>query len=174
MSDSKTGNKVIPLPARKDKDGAAKAARMSERKWGREAMDAKGYCIVPSLLLHAQARLKMTPSQLAIVMHLADYWWYADRKPWPSKKTLGERVNLSPRQVQRHLAELEKMGLVARNERRSPLQGKLSNEYDLSGLVKRLKEIAPEFKAVEDEARAKRRAVARPGFKNRARTGSGA
>jgi predicted ArsR family transcriptional regulator len=101
-------------------------------------------------------------------------WWYADRKPWPSKKTLGERVNLSPRQVQRHLAELEKMGLVARNERRSPLQGKLSNEYDLSGLVNRLKEIAPEFKAVEDEAREKRRAVARPGFRNRARTGSGA
>src|SRR5262245_38545445 len=155
MSDSKTNNKVIQMPARAA--GAGKAPRTSERKWGREVMDAKGYCIVPSLLLHAQRRLKMTPSHLAIVMHLADYWWYAEGKPWPSKKTLGARVNLSARQVQRHLAQLEKLGLVARNERRSPLQGKLSNEYDLSGLVKRLKELAPEFKAVEDEVREKRR-----------------
>jgi len=39
----------------------------------------------PSLLLHAQARLRMTPTHLAIVVHLNDYWWHADRKPWPRK-----------------------------------------------------------------------------------------
>jgi DNA-binding transcriptional ArsR family regulator len=154
---------VIQMPAR-----ATAATRMSERKWGREVMEAKKFCIFPSLLLHAQARLKMSPTHLALVMHLIDFWWDADRKPWPSKATLAERVGLSPRQVQRQMAELERMGLVTRVERRGYHRGKLSNEYDLSGLVARLKELAPEFKAVEEEAKKKRRAVARPGIRRRA------
>ena len=127
--------------------------RMSERKWGREVMEARNFCILPSLLLHAQARLKMTPTHLALVLHLADFWWDADRKPWPSKAKLAERVGLSPRHVQRQMAELEAMGLVRRNERLSRLKGKLSNEYDLSGLVARLKDLAIEFKAADAEAK---------------------
>jgi len=66
------------------------------------------------------------------------------------------------------MAELEKMGLVARRERRGAHRGKLSNEYDLSGLVKRLKELAPEFRAVEEEVKKQRRAVARAGLRRRA------
>ena len=147
---------------------AAATTRMSERKWGRKVMEAKRFSIIPSLLLHAQARLKMTPTHLAIVMHLNDFWWAADRKPWPAKATLAERMGLSSRQVQRQMAELEKMGLIQRKARHGPHGGKLSNEYDLSGLVARLKELAPEFKAVEEEARKRHRAVARPGLRKRA------
>ncbi len=163
MASSKSKN-VIQMPARQV---TPTVTRMSERKWGREVMEAKRFCLFPSLLLHAQARLKMTPTHLALVIHLIGYWWGADRKPWPSKATLAARVGLSARQVQRQMAELESMGLVKRNERRGPHCGKLSNEYDLSGLVARLKELAPEFKAVEDEAKERRRAVARPGFRKR-------
>jgi len=141
--------------------------RMSERKWGREVMEARNFCILPSLLLHAQARLKMTPTHLALVLHLADFWWDADRKPWPSKAKLAERVGLSPRHVQRQMAELEAMGLVRRNERLSRLKGKLSNEYDLSGLVARLKDLAIEFKAADAEAKKQREAMVRPGFRKR-------
>ena len=154
---------VIQMPPR---PGAA-VAKMSERKWGREVMDVRNFCIFPSLLLHAQARLKLTPTHLALVMHLIDFWWDVDRKPWPSKATLAQRLGLSPRQVQRRMAELEAMGLVHRNERRNALRGKLSNEYDLSGLVERLKQLAPEFKAADQEAKKKRQAVARPGFRKR-------
>jgi hypothetical protein len=132
MSDARSKN-VIQMPT---PQAAAKAARMSERKWSRAVMDVKGFCLFPSLLLHAQARLKMTPTHLAVVLHLIDYWWDVDRKPWPSKATLGARVGLSPRQVQRQMAELEEMRLVQRNERRGGHRGKLSNEYDLSGLVR--------------------------------------
>ena len=151
--------KVVPLRPRR-------AAKASEEKWGRPVMDL-GFCIVPSLLLRAQARLKLSPTQLAIVMHLADYWWDAHRKPWPKKQTLGDRLGLSARQVQRHMAELEKMGYVTRIERTAPHRGKLSNEYDLGGLVKRLKELEPEFREVEEENKERRRAVARPGLRRR-------
>ena len=139
------------------------AAKASERKWGKAVMD-RGFCIVPSLLLRAQARLKLSPTQLAILMHLADYWWDVDRKPWPKKQTLGDRLNLSARQVQRYIAELEEMGYVKRIERTAPHKGKLSNEYDLSGLVERLKQLEPEFRQVEEENKERLREVARPGF----------
>ena len=144
----------------------AKATKASERKWSKQVMDL-GFCIVPSLLLKAQRRLRLNPTQLAVLMHLADYWWDVDRKPYPSKKTLGERLALSPRQVQRHIADLEALGYVKRIERRALHRGKLSNEYDLSGLVERLKELEPEFRKVEEEIRTRRRAVAQPGLRSR-------
>jgi hypothetical protein len=46
-------------------------------------------------------------------------------------------VNLSG-QVQRYIAELEQAGLVQRIERRAAHRGKITNEYDLGGLAKRL------------------------------------
>lgn len=138
-----------------------KETKASEAKWGKRVMGL-GFCLVPSLLLRAQARLGLSPTQLALLMHLADYWWEVQRKPFPSMKTLGERMKLSPRQVRRYLAELEQAGLVMRIERKAPHRGKLSNEYDLSGLVAKLKELEPEFRRVEDDIKEQRRAVSRP------------
>jgi hypothetical protein len=153
----KSAAKVIPLKP-------SRAASAWERKWGAAVLKI-GFCGVPSLLLRAQRRLKITPTQLALLMHLVDYWWDADRKPYPSKKTLGERLGLSARQVQRYAAELEEMGLLKRIERTAPQRGKQSNFYDLTGLVERLKELEPEFRRVEDDIRAARKAVARPGLR---------
>jgi hypothetical protein len=165
MSDSeKPPENVVPLHP-------AKATKASERKWSKGVM-ALGFCMVPSLIFRAQARLKVSPTQLAILMHLADYWWDVNRKPYPSKKTLGDRLGLSARQVQRHIAGLQKMGLLHRVERTAAHRGKLSNEYDLSGLVERLKALEPEFKNVEVEAKARRRAVSRPGLRPHARSAS--
>jgi len=164
MSDKTKGSetaKVIQLRP-------SKATRASEAKWGKAVMDL-GFCIVPSLLLRAQRRLKLNPTQLAVLMHLADYWWEVNRKPYPSKGTLGERLGLSGRQVQRYIAEMEEMGLVKRIERRAAHRGKLTNEYDLSGLVKRLKELEPEFREVEEEIKTRRRQVAQPGLRRRAK-----
>ena len=146
-----------------------KAANASDEKWGKKTMEL-GFCIVPSLLLRAQKRLRLSPTKLAVLMHLADYWWDVDRKPYPSKQKLSERLGLSPRQVQRHIADLEQAGLLLRIERRNKHGGKLSNEYDLSGLVDRLKALAPEFRKVEDEVKSLRKAVARPGLRRRAKT----
>jgi hypothetical protein len=63
--------------------------------------------------------------------------------------------------------ELEDMCLVKRKPRTSLQKGKLSNEYDLSGLVARLKELAIEFKVADEEAAKKKLAVGRPGFRKR-------
>lgn len=124
--------------------------KMSDKKWGRDVMKL-GFVVIPSLILRAQPRLGLNPTQLAVLLQLIDHWWDNDKMPYPSKTTLANRLGLGPRQVQRYIAELEQAGLVKRVERIALHEGKLSNEYDLSGLVKRLKEIEPEVRAVNEQ-----------------------
>lgn len=126
------------------------SSRASERKWGKEVC-ALGFSIVPSLIFRAQARLGLNATQLAVLLQLADYWWDEERHPYPSKATLGERLKLSPRQVQRYIAELEAAGFVKRKERYASHKGRLTNHYDLSGLVAKLKKLEPEFRKAEEQ-----------------------
>ena len=158
MNDGKTATaKVVPI---RPTGTTTEKTRESEKKWGKNVI-ALGFCVIPSMLLRAQQRLGLNPTQLAVLMQLCDFWWDSDRKPFPGKKALSERLGLSPRQVQRYIAELEQAGLVQRIERRAGHGGKLTNIYDLSGLVARLKKLEPEFRAVEEEAKASRKAVAK-------------
>lgn len=147
---------------------AAKSSRIAELKWGREVMSL-GFCITPSLLLKAQKRLRLTPPQLMVLLHLMDIWWGDQNSlPWPSKRHLAERIGMGQRRVQAIVAELEEAKLVVRKERRDRFNGKTSNAYDLSGLVKRLQEIAPDFIHAEKEVKRLRRAAAQPGVRSRA------
>lgn len=160
MTTQKTAT-VLKLPVAKRKADSA-----SEKKWGKAVL-AQGFSILPSLIFKAQRRLQLKPIELAILVHLADFWWDAERKPYPSKERLSERLGIGPRQVQFWIANLEKAGLVQRTQRYASHGGKLTNEYDLSGLVARLKELEPEFRQVEEEVAAKRRAVGKPGLRKR-------
>lgn len=137
--------------------------KASVEKWGQAVMDL-GFCVVPSLLLRAQRRLNLSPTDLAVLLQLCDFWWDKDRKPYPSKETLAQRLSLSERQVQRYIANLEKEGLVQRQQRHATNGGKLSNTYDLSGLVRKLQEFEPEFREVEEANKARRKAVAKRGY----------
>ncbi len=150
------------------KPANTRATQASEKKWGKDVMKL-GFSVIPSLLFRAQRRLGLNPTQLAVLMQLADFWWDEGRKPYPSKETLSQRLGIGPRQIQRHIADLEKAGLVQRIERRAAHKGKLSNIYDLSGLVERLKKLEPEFREVAEETKALRREVARPGGRQRQR-----
>ena len=82
---------------------AQKTVQTTEKKWGKKVL-ALGFCIVPSLLLKAQRRIGLNPSQLAVLLQLLDHWWERERRPYPGKKLLAERLGISPRQVQRYNA----------------------------------------------------------------------
>ena len=131
--------------------------RQLDKKWGGAVM-SHGRFIVPSILLRAQARLLVRPTQMIVLLQLIEHWW-GDSKIFPSMKTIGDRINLSPKQVQRTIDSLVKKGLIAKKQRRLPGRGKVSNEYDLTGLVKRLKALEPEFA----ETRRQRAAAEKPG-----------
>lgn len=139
-----------------------KAERESEKKWGRAVMDL-GYSMVPSLIFHAQARLGLSPTQLVLLLHLADYWWHREQMPFPSKAALAERMGIKERQIQRYMTELEKGGFIKRLERFAGHKGQQSNEYDMTGLVDKLKKLEPEFRQVKDQAKEQARNVAKPG-----------
>jgi predicted transcriptional regulator len=156
-----TGSNVVSLPT-------AKAAKLrSEAKWGRQVMD-QGFCILPSLLFRAQSRLGLKAAHLALILQLAEFWWYDDNLPWPKKETIAQRMGLKEKQIQRIARDLEQRGYIQRNSRMTP-HGQTSNSYDLSGLVKKLKELAPEFAAV---AAAKRQVERRGGLKGKLAVGA--
>lgn len=159
-------DKTISSP--KDESAKRAGSKASADKWGAKVI-ALGFCMLPSLLLRAQRRLRLSPTQLAVLIQLADFWWDAGRKPFPKKADLAQRLGLSERQVQRYIAELEEAGFVRRIERRAMHRGKISNEYDLQGLVDKLAEIEPDFREAAEGARAARAAAARPGIRRRAK-----
>lgn len=162
MSD--VDDKIVALEEFLKQSGKADTRKASEKKFGKPVMDV-GFCITPSMLMKAQARLGLNPVQFNIVMHLLDQWWSADRLPWPSKRLLAERMGMSPRQVQRQIAELEGAGLIRRIARTRPGKGKTSNEYDLAGLVAKMKSLEPEFTKAKQDAQARQKALTKPKHK---------
>ena len=148
---------ALPVePCQLPPEKARPALRAADEKWGSAVLQL-GYCMVPSLLLQAQNRLKLTPTQLAVLLQLCDFWWEKARKPFPSKETLAVRLGMTARQVQRHLATLEQMKLIMRIARfDARTNARETNFYDLSGLVEQLKHLEPDFKKAEEEIREKR------------------
>jgi len=140
-------------------------------KWGVKVME-QGFCMIPSLLLRAQRRLHLNPSQLAVLLQIVDHWWDAARKPYPSKKELSSRLGISERQVQRYITDLENEGLLRRQERYGEHGGRQTNFYDMQGLVEKLAEIEPEFREAREQARSSRKAAGSPGWRPKKKTGA--
>lgn len=163
-AEAQADSNIIPLRGL----GKSSRARGFEEKWGPMAGKV-GFTMIPTTLLRGAARLQLDPPKFAIVLQLLEHWWERDRDPYPSKETIATRVKLSPRQVQRHIAMLEKEGLVQRLERRAPGRGKTSNAYDLSGLVKRVAKLSEEIIEETAEAKKRRAALEKPGLRKRAK-----
>ncbi len=151
-----------------DKVAPEKTSRKSpaSQKWGAKVMDS-GFCMLPSLLLRAQRRLHLNPTQLAVLIQIVDHWWDAGRKPYPSKKELSQRLGIGERQIQRYLTDLEDEGLIKRIPRYADHKGRMSNMYDLQGLVDKLTELEPDFREARNQARQSRQKAASLGFKRR-------
>ena len=138
----------------------------ASQKWGVKVMDS-GFCMLPSLLLRAHRRLHLNPTQLAVLIQIVDHWWEAGRKPYPSKKELSQRLGIGERQVQRYLTDLEEEGLIKRVPRYAAHKGRMSNMYDLQGLVDKLIELEPDFREAREQASQTRKKAASLGFKRR-------
>lgn len=98
---------VIQMPIPK------KGKRRAEDKWSPQVLKF-GYTTLPNLLLRAQAKLKITPSQFNVLAHVIQHWWEAGKDPFPAKETIARRMGKSPRQIQRYLTELEEAGHIKR------------------------------------------------------------
>ena len=142
------------------------AKKILDEKWGAEVM-AHNYTVIPRLLLRAQSRLKISAMQLAVLLHLIDHSYTPGEMPWPTKRRIAERLQVSTKTVQRAVQQMELEWLIRRERRASKKRGRESNRYDLTPLVGRLKALAPEFKDADERAKQHHRDVERSGFKNR-------
>jgi predicted transcriptional regulator len=135
---------------------AKKDKRRAEDKWSAQVLK-RGYTLLPSLLLKAQGRLGITPTQMNVLIQLTEHWWEADRNPHPAKDRIADRMGKSSRMVQRYLTQLEKAGIIRREARYTGKDAQTSNAYSLSGLVSKLKAIEPEFAKLAEQTRLKRK-----------------
>lgn len=161
--DTNAGATVISLLRGDDGDQSA-----FSKRWGARVAD-HGFTMVPHMFFALQAELGLTCQQAMVLLHLLNHWWTTTNGlPWPSKRTLANRLSLSERQVQRILTDLEREGLIARCSRYYESGGQKSNAYDMSGLVSRLKELEPNFREVREAKKARREDAERPKRRRRA------
>lgn len=106
-----------------------------EQRWGRLLIDA-GWVAFPSVFLQRQQALGLDPLDVNILLQLADHWWERDNLPFPSKKTLADRIGVTPRTIQRRIARMESAGFIKRIERRDRNGGNRTNRYSFAGLIK--------------------------------------
>lgn len=112
-------------------------------KWGEEAC-CLGWVSVPTVLMFAQSDLKLSSSELNVLLNLLMHWWGKDEKPYPSQAAISYRSGLAPKTVQRALHSLEAKGLIGKiSTARSNSVTRGRNYYDLEPLVKKLNQMAP-------------------------------
>lgn len=107
-------------------------------KWGEAAIGA-GFTLLPNHFIgineFVDEERQLSPTEMFVLLQLLSAWWAAERLPFPSKATVARRTGLSPRQIQRAMTALEQKGYVRRVERFNEARGRMSNYYDLAGLV---------------------------------------
>jgi DnaD-like protein/integrase family protein with SAM-like domain len=113
---------------------------------------------VPSILIQAQRRLGVTPLQMNILLQLLDYFYDPTRHPFPRKTEIAKRMGVSAKTIQINMRALEQAGLIQREIRKKAAGDYDSNIYHLDGLIARVQDLEPEFRAAKEERqRAKRR-----------------
>lgn len=139
------------------KPSEAEKKSQLEGKWGKKVI-ASGYTSVPDVIIKYQQRLKLTPLDMNVLLHLLSYWWDAPNLPRPSKKTLAAAINVDPSTIRRCLQKLEKAGYLSRIEHRKAY-GSRPNQYNLQGLVNAIQPMADE--ELEEIRKKKARALAK-------------
>jgi Helix-turn-helix domain len=115
--------------------------RRNEQKWTPELMEA-GWLTIPNIIVEKQLELGLDSTEINILLHLIRFWWHRDNLPHPSKKTIAQCMDVDMRTVQRHIARMEKRGLIQRVERRDAARGQKTNYYDFTGLINAARPLA--------------------------------
>lgn len=136
---------------------SARNLSSTEKIWGK-AVYGHGYAGIPSMLIQAQRRLGINPMQMNIIIQLLDYWREPSRKPFPTKRELAQRMDVTEKTIQNNTRKLERAGLLLREQRKTAAGDWNSNIYHLEGLVARVQALEPEF-AAEKKLRRERKAA---------------
>jgi DNA-binding MarR family transcriptional regulator len=96
------------------------------------------FCLQASLLFRHRGRLGLGPGGFPVLLQLVDSWWAAGCRPF-AQPDLADRLGLTDRQLRRELDDIERRGLIRREDRRT---GRLTQVFlDLSGLFEMLRRL---------------------------------
>lgn len=93
--------------------------------------------VVPDLLLRRQKDLGISPQEMIVLLNIIMHWWKEDSLPFPSATRIAQRLQMSPRSVERHIKSLCDKGYL-KKLRPEELNGKEIRRFDLSGLIEKL------------------------------------
>lgn len=142
--------------AAKESQKANEDVKSNEKKWGKTLMSS-GWTAFPSVILEKQHALGLTAMDINIILYLSTHWWEAERKPYPSKKTIAQALGVTPRTIQKRIAVLEALGFVEREYRPHKLKGNDTNIYHFNGLIEAAEPYAQEkLEEVETTKEAKK------------------
>ena len=136
--------------------------KANEKKWGKALMQS-GWTAFPSVIIEKQHALGLTAMDINIILYLSTHWWEAERKPYPSKKTIAQALGVTSRTIQKRIAALEQIGFIKREYRPHETKGNDTNKYDLSGLIDAITPFAEEkleeINAAQEAKEARRKRV---------------
>ncbi len=120
------------------------------QKWGDRIVGrggGTGFVALPEALIRGQNRLKISSTEMMVLINAISFWWYVDNPPFPSNHKIAKRMGVSTRTVQRAFESLERKKLVHRDIKKYTEDDK-SYEYDtpyesrrylhFNGLIERL------------------------------------
>lgn len=137
--------------------------RQLKERWTTPLIEA-GYTVVPNAILLRTRALGLDPTDFAIIMHIASYWWSKEKLPFPSKLSLAKGIGVDPSTIRRRIARMEKGGLIKRVARKGKHGGNDSNMYDLSPLIKEATPYAQEIiEEIKERTRNKEARLAKKG-----------
>ena len=109
---------------------------------------------MPNLLLARQHALRLSSTDIVVLLHINRYWWTRDQDPYPRLAPIAEQMGVHRRTVERSLQSLEAKGLVKRLGQRTIDSGRIAQPIRLAPLAASLEQIAETLlgTASEDES----------------------
>lgn len=128
-------NDTTPYTPRPESEATLSPASRVVAKYGKAGI--AGFQAVPDLLLKNQHKLGLTATDLVVLLNVLMHWWYPEQKPFPRSTTIGTRMGVTPRTVQRSLHQLEELGFLVRERNEAG-----PTYLDPTPLVEKLSELA--------------------------------
>ena len=111
--------------------GGSHPERSAAARWGNHKnLFTHGFLVVPHRFLQHYSLLDppLTTGEALFVLHLMSFKW--DRElPFPSYKSLAQRMGVGEKAVRRYAQSLDRKGYLLRHYRK-----RASNRFDLTGL----------------------------------------
>lgn len=152
MAKERTSHKELIEPAIEDKK-STKLQKLAIRWGGHSVILENGFTAVPRSFLKYAAELKpfsLGPAEMSFVLNLMYFKWDA-RAPFPSYKTLADRMGISVQYARDIARKLERKGFLTRTVRRG-----LPNQFDLQPLFDALaRHVEAEMAAGREKKRQK-------------------